>query len=312
MKALFRAHGVRVPCGAVISYETENLVDDTHACLRQILHDMSYFEDAGKNLTPGSLGPFTVIAKNAASDASEGITQANVIELQPNTEDGGATYQIEPLVSLVRNMQSNFHQNVLVEQYIAGREFNLSVLERWEEDPTAPSGARRTMQLLPLAEMLAHPTPEAVAKGFRNIMTYEAKWIEGTHDYDALGRQLPAENVSPALEAELRRAALGAFRALGLVDYARVDIRVDSHERAYVLEANYPPCLELDTGFPCCLEEAHIPFPTFLSQVLYNAQLRARLGRLRKQRVRNAVAQAAEVLGDRAVVQAAAASPPPS
>ncbi|KAJ4461890.1 putative D-alanine--D-alanine ligase [Paratrimastix pyriformis] len=300
MKAIFRAHGIRVPAGGIIPYGTTDLVASTHACLTRLLKDLSYYEEdyRAQALTPGKFGTLTVIAKNVGSDGSEGISQANVIVLQPNPADGGATYQVQALVDLVRSLQGTYHQTVLVEQFIEGREFNLSLLEKWTEDPAAPGGARREAHVLPLAEIESHPTAEALAHGFRNVVTYEAKWMSESHDGMALERRVPALNVSPTLAEELRGAALGAWHALGLNDYARVDIRVDSRERAYVLEANFPPCIDPDAGFPCALHEGGIAFPDFLRQMVFNAQLRASLNRQRISKVRASVLKAAAALGD--------------
>jgi len=72
---------VRVPAGGIVPVDTVDLHSEVQACLRHLLRELSYYESMGE-LTPASFGPLTVIAKNVATDASEGITQSNVIELK--------------------------------------------------------------------------------------------------------------------------------------------------------------------------------------------------------------------------------------
>jgi D-alanine-D-alanine ligase len=47
----------------------------------------------------------------------------------------------------------------------------------------------------------------------------------------------------------LSRNALACWRLFGLGGYARVDFRVDSSGRPWILEINANPCLSPDAGF---------------------------------------------------------------
>ena len=72
------------------------------------------------------------------------------------------------------------------------------------------------------------------------IVSYRAKWNIGAKVFRGT---VPMFGLEPdgSLARSLRRAALGAFRALELRDYARIDLRVDGAGRPFVIDVN-PNC----------------------------------------------------------------------
>ena len=102
---------------------------------------------------------------------------------------------------------------VLVEEYIPGREFTVGVID---------------------GEAL--PAIEIVAKG--GWYGYHEKYDSEETRYPFLRDQADPE---PALEEKLRDAALKAYRAVGCRGVTRVDFRVSSLGRCYVLELNTSP-----------------------------------------------------------------------
>lgn len=118
------------------------------------------------------------------------------------------------------------------EEYVDGREFNLSMIE---------VNGRPT--LLPIAEMTFVDYPAGKPK----IVGYAAKWDVAAPEYHATQRVFDA---LPAAELEtLRRVALRCWTVFELKGYARVDIRFDSAGTPWVLEINTNPCLTPDSGF---------------------------------------------------------------
>ncbi|MCG3119841.1 MAG: D-alanine--D-alanine ligase A [bacterium] len=124
-----------------------------------------------------------------------------------------------------------YHQPAIVEEYIDGRELNVSVLG--DQIPVA----------LPISEVLLD-IPDHLPK----ICTYNAKWVAGSEDYNwTAGAQCPA-----LLDAELTRQiqnlAVSAFRAMGCRDYARVDFRLSPENEPYILEVNPNPDISPEAG----------------------------------------------------------------
>jgi D-alanine-D-alanine ligase len=72
------------------------------------------------------------------------------------------------------------------------------------------------------------------------VVSYDAKWKSGSED--DLGTVAVLHPVLPtAIAARVRRAAADAFRAVGVRDYGRVDVRLSAGGVPYVVDVN-PNC----------------------------------------------------------------------
>jgi methylase of polypeptide subunit release factors len=115
-----------------------------------------------------------------------------------------------------------FRQPLLVESFIPGREFAVSLLE-----------TENGLSMLPPLEWLTSPGDMAVlTEAFKQSYVPQDR-------QDAVRAGL-----SSALAADLERLSFRAFRALGLRDYARFDVRLSPGGTFYFLEANTTPSLE--------------------------------------------------------------------
>jgi D-alanine-D-alanine ligase len=74
--------------------------------------------------------------------------------------------------------------------------------------------------------------------------------------------------LEPALEAELARHALAAFRALRCLDFARADFKLDASGRPAFLEINPLPTFASDGSFAILAELQGTPYPTLLAGLL--------------------------------------------
>ncbi len=202
-------------------------------------------------LEPGlpwpDLPPYPLFVKPAAAGGSEGIDA-----------DLSIVRSREALVAAVVRIHREFRQPALVERYIEGREFNLSVIER---------GGRP--EVLPVAEIDFTLFPEGRAP----IVDYAVKWIPGTIPGHVSPRRVPA-SVDAETAARLRSEALRAWTACGCRDYARVDFRMDREGRTYVLEVNVNPDIQPLAGLPAALEAAAIPYDDFVLAMIDNARRR--------------------------------------
>jgi D-alanine-D-alanine ligase len=156
--------------------------------------------------------PFPLIVKPVREDGSAGITVNSVVHTEAQMR--GA----------VASVVQAFRQPCLVEQFIEGREFNVALFGY----PTA--------RILPLSEIDFTNLPSDMPR----IVSYDAKWTEGSPD--DLGTQPVLHPQLPnAVAARVRRVALEAFRAVGVRDYGRVDIRLSTSGVPYVVDVN-PNC----------------------------------------------------------------------
>ena len=159
--------------------------------------------------------PLPAIVKPAAEDASTGLDRHSVVTDRKS------------LKARVAAMTEQFDE-VLVQQYIPGREFNVGMV------------GDRT---LPIAEIDFSTMPEGVWP----ILTYAAKWHVGSAE-DLGSRPVCPAPISQRLAERLTRMAETAWRTLQGKSYGRVDLRVDDAGRPWVLEVNPNPDLTDEAG----------------------------------------------------------------
>lgn len=170
-------------------------------------------------------GPW--IIKPLGEDASVGIDEAAFV---PQDED--------PVPRLAEKLKRFGGQGLLLERFIAGREFNVSLLER------APG---RVEALLP-----AEIRFEAWPAGQPRVLTYRAKWEPAAFEYQHTQRVFLEAG---PLAQELQALALKCWEVFGLRGYARVDFRQDQAGKLWILEVNANPCLSPDAGFMAAVRE---------------------------------------------------------
>jgi len=207
----------------------------------------------GKNekAVPAFHGPY--IVKPAASDGSEGIDDQSII-----MKHGGKLRQA------VQRIHKYFNQDALVEQYINGRELNVSILH------IQSAGRTITPRVLPIAEIDFRALKK---KKLPAIVGYEAKWIEDSFAYRNTPRILPAP-LPRSVKEKIIRYSSGACAALGCRDYCRVDFRLDRRLNPYIIEVNANPDISPTAGLSAALTAAAIPFTTFIKICLRNASRR--------------------------------------
>jgi D-alanine-D-alanine ligase len=131
------------------------------------------------------------------------------------------------------------------EQFIYGREFNLSLL-----------ATRSGVRVLPPAEILFPDTPD----GRPAMVGFRAKWDADSKEYSNTPRRFDFPPADASLLAELNTLAHRCWHLFHLAGYARVDFRVTPDGRPFILEINTNPCLSPDAGFAAALDRAEIPY----------------------------------------------------
>jgi D-alanine-D-alanine ligase len=178
---------------------------------------------AAEALDAGPAFPPPWIVKSVWEHASIGLEDSSVVG---SAEDLGAEIR--------RRAERESMENLFVESFIDGREFNLALL-----------GGEKEPESLPPAEIQFVGYPRSKPR----MVGYKAKWEEGSFEYAATPRvfDFPAED--DELVRTLVRLSRDCWRLFGLRGYARVDFRVDPAGRPWILEVNTNPCLAPDAGF---------------------------------------------------------------
>lgn len=162
--------------------------------------------------------------------------------VKPVHEDGSigidesSLYEDERLLlaALPKLRTTHGSRPLLVEKYIDGREFNVSLLE-----------GEAGLETLPLAEIDFSAFPPAKPR----IVGYRAKWNSTTFEYQNTPRIFISENYDLPLARALKELSISACHVLGISGYARVDFRVSRDGRPWILEVNANPCIAPDSGF---------------------------------------------------------------
>lgn len=192
---------------------------------------------------------FPLIVKPPQEDASLGISSKSVV------------HDLRELFTRIDALQSAFQQPVLVEQFIEGREFYVGVL------------GNANARALPVMELDFSGFPAGIPR----IASWEAKWGDdgaGSGEQYAGTRSIFPVDVSPTLIERMQSAALEAFHALRLRDYARIDLRVTPDEQIYVIEVN-PNCyLERESEFARAAAEGGVAYDALIARILELAAAR--------------------------------------
>ena len=180
---------------------------------------------------------------------------------KPTLEDGSIGITSDAVTSdpiklrrRVQRLHRLFSQPILIETYIAGREFNVGVVGE---------------QVMPLAEIDFSGLP-ARSPG---IVGYEAKWKYSSFQFKGTATLCPAP-VSDAIAQRMYRVGLAALRALNVSGYARVDIRMDAKGQIYILEVNPNPDLSPIAGMAKMANIAGWGFDGLIDRILTHSLIR--------------------------------------
>ncbi len=181
---------------------------------------------------------FPLIVKPLTEDGSHGLGPESVV------------WSAEALALRVQWVADRYGEPVLVERFLSGREFNVSVL-----GGSAP-------RVLPPTEILYG---ENVSEP--RILTYAAKWLPGDEAYHSTTVQCPAR-LSPDLQEAISRLALAAHRAVGAPPYVRLDLRCDEAGHPSILEVNPNPDISPDAGMALQARAAGMEYPDLIRTIL--------------------------------------------
>ncbi len=180
-----------------------------------------------------------LVVKPLREEASRGLSQASIVDSE------------EALIERVKFIHENLKRDVIVEEYIDGRELYASVI-----------GNRRP-RVLPLRELRFGEYCEDEPR----IATYKAKW-----DYDYRERwgikNVFAGRLPEGLVEKIEDVCKRAYKVLEMRCYARFDIRVTADSKIYILEANANPCLDQYDELGQSAEKGGIPYNMLIQKII--------------------------------------------
>jgi D-alanine-D-alanine ligase len=188
-----------------------------------------------QNYIPNFNLTFPCILKPSKEDASIGISENSIVK------------SVDELYNQINYLTEVYKQDILIEEYIEGREFNISILDN---------------KVLPISEIIF-----SLPNNLPSIVSYEAKWDENSLYYKNTTPQVPA-NITKEIEDLLTSTALNSYNALNCQNYARIDIRLSQNNIPYVIDINPNPDIMPFSGFANSALAAGISYSELLNYIL--------------------------------------------
>jgi D-alanine-D-alanine ligase len=189
-------------------------------------------------------GPY--IIKSVWEHASVGLEESSVLPVKSSGQ----------LLAEMEKRRASLGGDCFAEQFIDGREFNLSVL-----------ASREGPEVLPPAEMKFMDYPPGKWK----VVGYRAKWDEASFESLHTQRSFEFAKTERPLLQTLTDIAKKCWQLFGLRGYARVDFRVDERNQPWVLEINANPCLSPDAGFVAAASQAGLSYRQVVERIIRDA-----------------------------------------
>jgi len=199
------------------------------------------FKSGGPIEPPADI-PFPLFVKPMHEDASVGISQSSVVN-----DDAS-------LAERVSFIHRTLHQPAIAEELIEGRELYVGMVGNEE------------LQLLPIIEM----TFDGVEDPNMRIATYSAKWdLDYRKRWDI--KNVFARRIGKETLEKIDRVCRDSFEALGLRDYARIDLRLTKDQEIYVLEVNPNPYIAFGEDMANSAEKLGLDYYAFIERILQEA-----------------------------------------
>jgi D-alanine-D-alanine ligase len=178
------------------------------------------------------------IVKPIWEDGSLGITADSVFDCAEGFEE---------------KLKGKDDKHWFIEDFIDGREYNMSVLAG-KEGP----------EVLPPAEIVFRDFDDSRPR----IVDFKAKWEMDTFEFENTVREFPGASLDPGFVRRLRETARECWHLFGLKGYARVDVRADNNGNIFVIEINANPCISPDGGFVAATRQAGYAFTDVLERII--------------------------------------------
>jgi len=188
---------------------------------------------------------YPAIIKVANDHGSEFLTSASVVH------DAASLYH------RVNEIEKSCSNPLMVSEFIDGPEMTVSL---W---------GNQTVECLPILQVDFSAWPSAMPR----VRTYESKWDEASVAGKGI-RVVPATHLGSELAQRIEQVASQAYRACGLRDYGRIDIRMHGGV-PMVIDVNSNPDITADSSFVIAAKAAGFDYAALLDRIVQLALQRA-------------------------------------
>lgn len=191
-----------------------------------------------KKITPSDL-TYPLFVKALYEEASLGITQASIVRTE------------EELKERVAYLHEHYEVDVLVENFIEGRELYVSLL------------GNNRIKKFPIWELYFK------SEDFKgpNIATYKVKWDFNYRRKYGVTTEL-AQPIDEKIKKEIYLMCERAYSTLCITGYARMDLRLTNDNKIYLLEANPNPDIGFQEDFSESAQADGVDYPQLINKIL--------------------------------------------
>jgi len=201
------------------------------------------FSKGTEELDPGL--KFPLIVKPNCEGSAKGINASNVVETK------------EELFKKVKEIIRDYKQEVLVEEFIHGKELTVGIIENGKA------------QVLPILEI----DFAACVKSGEFFYSWRMKEFQGNMELGLMPAFHCPARLDAATEKLVKETALATHQAVGCSDISRTDIRLDKDNVPYVLEINPLPGLDpKESNFPVMAYAAGMKYEDLINMILISAK----------------------------------------
>jgi D-alanine-D-alanine ligase len=190
---------------------------------------------------------FPLIVKPNREGSAKGINVSNVV----NTK--------EHLFTKIKETQELYKQEVLVEEFIEGKELTVGILENGK------------VAVLPILEI----DFSECQKSGEYFYSWRMKEYQGNTEFGLVPTFHCPARLDKDTEERVKEVALRTHQAVGCSDMSRTDIRLSKDNIPYVLEINPLPGLNpRESNFPIMAYAAGMKYEDIIEAILMNASER--------------------------------------
>ncbi len=182
---------------------------------------------------------YPVIVKLAKEHCSIGLGKTSIVHSR------------EELIILVGKQLITYHEPVIAEEFVSGREFQITLLEK-----------ETGLTMLPPAEVTYK------VKGTNAMLSYESRWVDRSPDFHTSGMAL-AKLTDEQMQT-FEPICKQVFHAFGFTDFTRIDVRLNDKGEFMILEANANPGLSDDPlyGMTVSYKAVGMTFSDFVWEII--------------------------------------------
>jgi D-alanine-D-alanine ligase len=161
------------------------------------------------------------------------------------------------LARRIAHMRETLNDDSLVEQFLDSREFHVAVFGNGKPEAFPP----------------AEYDYSVFTDMHDRLYTYDWKYNEHSRGFTALKIVSPSPVDNPQLREQLEAVAVGAYRALGLSDYGRIDLRLLGNE-PQVLDVNPNPDLDTTSALMASAHAKGMTYADVVELIIHHASAR--------------------------------------